>query len=230
MQDVTTVFFDAGGTLVHPHEDVGEVYARTGRTYGVDARPEQLMASFLQTFGEHKLDGRRQDKAWWRQVVDETFRPFGGGRDPRAMFEELYAHFCAPGSWRLFPDALQTILTLQARGYRTALISNWDDRLPELLTGLELEPLLDPIVISYRVGAEKPHARIFETALEEAGVQPSEALMVGDDYQADVDGARALGMGAVFVRRPGRSGGNGVLVIDDLIELLDHLPARSASP
>ena len=226
MHAITTVFFDAGGTLVRPREDVGEVYARAGRRYGIDVEPQRLVESFMRTFHAVKLDGRPQDKAWWQVVVDRTFGAFGGGRDPQALFEELYAHFMAPASWELFPRALETIHTLQSRGYRTALISNWDGRLPELLAGLRLVDLLDPIVISYRVGAEKPQRRIFETALAEAGVPPRAALMVGDDYEADVVGATALGMQAVLVRRPGQNHGNGGVEIDSLPELLDLLPSR----
>ncbi len=226
MQDVTTVFFDAGGTLVRPSDDVGEIYARAGHRYGVRAEPDQLMASFLEAFQAQKLDGRPQDKTWWREVVGRAFAPFGGGKDPSSLFEDLYGHFMHPGSWELFPAALGTIQALQARGYRTALISNWDDRLPELLHGLDLEPLLDPIVISYRVGAEKPAAHIFQTALDEAGVAPHEALMVGDDYEADVAGAHAMGMRAVLIRRPGRPEAEPEVAIDRLGELLDLLPGR----
>lgn len=228
MQDVTTVFFDAGGTLVRPCHDVGEVYARTGRRYGCDADPEQLTESFLRAFQAQKLDGRTQDKTWWQEVVADAFAPFGGGRDPASLFEELYSHFTSPDSWELFPTALDTIRTLQARGYRTALISNWDDRLPELLEGLDLTSLLDPIVISYRVGAEKPAQRIFQTALDEAGVAPHESLMVGDDYDADVLGAHAVGMKAVLIRRPGRTNGGAGLEVDRLDALLDLLPNRGA--
>ena len=224
MNGITTVFFDAGGTLVKPKEDVGQVYARTGRRYGLDVDSNELLASFLATFHEQKLDGLPQDKRWWQDVVGKTFGRFGGGSDPLALFEELYAHFTDPASWELFPCALDTILELKRRGYGTALISNWDDRLPELLAGLGLDALLDPIVISYRVGAEKPAPLIFETALEEARVPPSAGLMVGDDYDADVGGARAIGMSTVLVRRPGQRNGNGTVVIDRLDELLGLLP------
>ena len=228
MHEVTTVFFDAGGTLLKPREDVGEVYARSGRRHGIDAEPHDLMASFLRAFSRRKLDGRPQDKAWWRGVVEEAFAPFGGGDDPAGLFEDLYGHFTHPDAWELFPRAHEIIRTLKTRGYRTALISNWDERLPKLLEELDLASLLDPIVISCRVGAEKPHPRIFETALEEADVPPSTALMVGDDYEADVEGARAMGMKAVLVRRPGQTSGNGAVAIDRLEDLLDLLPDRRA--
>ena len=222
------LFFDAGGTLLEPRESVGVVYARAAARQGITVSPEQLLPAILAAFQEQKLDGRPQDRAWWREIVARTFAPLGTPRDPDALFEDLYTHFQAPDSWRLFPRAKETIETLQRRGYRTGLISNWDDRLPGLLRDVGLAPLLDPTVISYRVGAEKPAPKIFEVALEEAGVAPEEALMIGDDLEADVEGATRLGLEAIHVRRRGERA-NGVPVIDRLVDLLDLLPGAPAS-
>ena len=46
----------------------------------------------------------------------------------------------------------------------------------------------------------KPTAAYFESALAELGASPREAIMVGDDVEADIGGAKALGMRAVLVR------------------------------
>ena len=53
------------------------------------------------------------------------------------------------------------------------------------------------MVTSEEAGAEKPAARIFETALERAGARPEEAVMVGDDPETDIAGAAALGMRSI---------------------------------
>jgi putative hydrolase of the HAD superfamily len=226
MHGIRTVFFDAGGTLVLPREPVGVVYARAGRRHGVDADPRALMASFLETFRTRRRGDRPQDRAWWREVVDDTFRRFGAATDPTALFDELYEHFTDPASWRLVEGAIPTIETLRGRGYQTALLSNWDDRLPHLLEGLGLAPLLDPVVVSCRVGVEKPHPRIFEVALREAGVPAAAALLVGDDREADVEGARAAGMHAVHLLHDGHPAADGP-TIRHLAELLDLLPGRA---
>lgn len=217
------IYFDAGGTLLEPWPPVGEVYAGAARRYGIEVEPDAVVAAFRATFMGKKLDGRPQDRAWWRDVVDRTFEAFGQASDPDGLFDDLYDHFTHPSSWRLFDGAREVVATLRARGYRTGLLSNWDDRLPELLEGLGLLSQLAPRVISYRVGVEKPHRRIFETALQEAGVAPEEALMVGDDWEADVIGARTLGMPAVYVERHGHSAPDGPS-IGCLERLLDLLP------
>ena len=227
MERIRIVFFDAGGTLLEPWPPVGEVYAGTARRYGLEVGAEEVVTSFRAAFMSKKLDGRPQDRAWWREVVDHTFEPYGEATDPDGLFEDLYDHFTHPSSWRLFDDAVEVVRTLQARGYRTGLLSNWDDRLTELLEGLGLATALSPHVISYRVGVEKPHPHIFETALTEAGVAPEEALMVGDDWEADIVGSRALGMQAVYVERHGHAAPDGPS-IEHLEGLLDLLPARSS--
>ena len=60
----------------------------------------------------------------------------------------------------------------------------------------------DSMIASCDVGQMKPHPRPFTTALAELGVAADEAVMVGDDPRADIGGALALGMGAVWIRRP----------------------------
>jgi putative hydrolase of the HAD superfamily len=72
-----------------------------------------------------------------------------------------------------------------------------------LCTRLGLDPYLDFCVTSAEAGAEKPHPLIFHTALKRARVAPEEAVHVGDQYQSDVQGARAVGIVPVLVDREG---------------------------
>jgi putative hydrolase of the HAD superfamily len=211
VRPVDIIFLDAGGTLLRPEPGVGRVYSEAGGRHGVTADSHALEAAFLRAFRDKKRDSIPQDREWWRSVVAETFRGFGEPHDPAALFDDLYGHFARPDAWRLFPTAKETLRELRARGYRTGLISNWDDRLPDLLEGLGLLDGLDPVVVSYRVGAEKPAPRIYETALREAGVDADRALMVGDDREADFDGARACGMRAILLDRNARADGDGTL-------------------
>jgi putative hydrolase of the HAD superfamily len=74
----------------------------------------------------------------------------------------------------------------------------------------------------------KPHRSIFSEALQRLGVQPSEALMVGDSVRDDVEGALGAGMHAVLVHRSGSPhpraaelGARGVPIIRSLRELVD---------
>ncbi len=118
-----------------------------------------------------------------------------------------------------FADARPALLKARGRGRRVVVVSNWDVSLHERLEQLELAPLLDGIVTSAGAGARKPSAAIFQRALALAGVQPGDAIHVGDSVEDDVAGARAAGIEAILLRRDGNAGPAGVPTISTLAAL-----------
>jgi FMN phosphatase YigB (HAD superfamily) len=110
------------------------------------------------------------------------------------------------------PGTVEPLLAdLHARGYRLAILSNWPlaatvDRYADAAGWASH---LAAIVVSQRVGTIKPHPTIFraaETALGLGEVDRSSILHVGDDWAADVVGAKQAGWRAAWLRfRPGDS-------------------------
>jgi putative hydrolase of the HAD superfamily len=102
---------------------------------------------------------------------------------------------------RVEPAVLAALDRLRAAGVRTALVSDagWDD--VECWERSPLRARLDAEVFSYEIGVRKPDRRIYERALAGIGVDPSDALFVGDGGSDEHRGARALGMRAVLVTR-----------------------------
>jgi putative hydrolase of the HAD superfamily len=209
----SAVFFDAANTLLYPEPPVGELYARTARKYGINVSAADVQAQFrrssqamqvkavgdLVRYGIGEADGRR----WWRTLVAETFRPLGMPQPFDVFFDELYQLFAEPDVWRVYPEVFEVLQALNARGLIMGVLSNWDIRLGALLDGLRLIPYFDHVILSATIGWEKPHRRIFEAAIERAGVPAREVLHVGDSYQQDVVGAQQAGMYAVWLRRHG---------------------------
>lgn len=106
---------------------------------------------------------------------------------------------------RLLPGAVEALRTLAAMSLRLGIISNRMHGGTLLLDDLGyygISHLFSGMVASCDAGQMKPHPAIFHLALGELGVAPEEAVMVGDDLRADVAGALAVGMRAVWVRRP----------------------------
>jgi putative hydrolase of the HAD superfamily len=153
--------------------------------------------------------------------VKLTLEGVGIPGDHEGLFEELHDFYAKREAWCLYPDAIETLRAIRERGYRTGLISNWDERLPELLDSMGLTEEFDPIVVSCLVGYEKPDRRIFEHALELTGVPAERCLMVGDDPVADVEGATAVGMDVVRIDHGADAPDNGV--ITKLPQLLRRL-------
>lgn len=68
-----------------------------------------------------------------------------------------------------------------------------------------LDRYVDVLVVSEEAGVSKPEPRIFEIALERAGASAGEAVMLGDSWANDVEGARAAGIRAVWFNRGGEA-------------------------
>ena len=108
-----------------------------------------------------------------------------------------------PKDLDLFDDVVPALELLKRRGIVLGVISNLRRDMGELCKQLRLKPYLDFCVTSWEAGAEKPHTPIFLAALQRARVSANEAVHVGDQYQADVEGARAVGIRPVLLDREG---------------------------
>jgi putative hydrolase of the HAD superfamily len=112
-------------------------------------------------------------------------------------FEEEYLEIC-PTKTNLFPNAHETLGYLQDR-YTLHLISNgFKEACEKKLEHSKLAPYFDTIVISEIVGINKPDRRIFEHALKNGNAIKEEAVMIGDNLDADVRGAQNAGLEAIF--------------------------------
>ncbi len=152
---------------------------------------------------EHDEHSQSRDHyvAWLRSRWVELLTDSGV---PRAEHDDFLAAIDARRSeWemRLYPEALEVLHGLRARGLRVVLCSNWDWDLGDHVTKLGLAGLFDEVVCSAWLGARKPHPRVFHAALDAAGVDADAAVFVGDNVVADIEGAVAAGIRAVHVWR-----------------------------
>lgn len=116
-------------------------------------------------------------------------------------------------------DALGLLLAARAAGVRAVVASNWDAGLPDVLADVGLLELLDGVVTSAVAGAPKPSEEVFRAALAVAGAAPHQAVHVGDDPEADVVGAQAIGIEPILLCRSGQRAPDGVLSVDSLARL-----------
>jgi putative hydrolase of the HAD superfamily len=120
--------------------------------------------------------------------------------------------------FRPYPEVPEVLAAWRERGLRLVVVSNWDVSLHEVLERTGLAPLVDGALDSASFGAAKPDPSIFAAGLELAGVPADEALHVGDDLEADVAGARGVGIEPVLIDRKG-AGAPGVRAVRSLDEL-----------
>ena len=226
------VLLDAAGTLITPCEPVSETYAALARRYGVALDVDKLAQAFALVFRDMpelafkwtSLDElHEQERAWWRllvqRVIDRT-GTFSGDFDQ--YFTALYAHYAQGHAWRCFPEVMDVLASLRDKGYRLAVVSNFDSRLPGILRAVGIDTFMDAIIYSSRAGSAKPDPAIFMQALDALGVAPQQALHVGDSVEADVGGAVAAGLAALLIRR----GQEPVAGSEEVIQSLDGLTDR----
>jgi HAD superfamily hydrolase (TIGR01509 family) len=112
--------------------------------------------------------------------------------------EALYDRVIDTSSWTPYPDTAEVLKGLHRGGIKTAVVSNIAFDVRPAFDAIGASDDVDEFVLSFEVGAIKPDAAIFETALARLGVEAAHAVMVGDSDEAD-GGARALGCGFILV-------------------------------
>lgn len=124
------------------------------------------------------------------------------------------------------PEANRAVLQEARRRTRVGIVSNFDDTAAayRILHQTGLLDLVETIVVSHAVGWRKPHPLPLAVALDELGVQPADALYVGDSYRADVGVASAVGTDVAWIDLDG-AGPAGDRVPEIVIAALPELPS-----
>jgi putative hydrolase of the HAD superfamily len=116
--------------------------------------------------------------------------------------------------------ALPVLAELRDRGLALGLISNCSSEVGELWHGSPFGGAFDAVVLSADVGFCKPEARIYRLALERLGVEPGEAVFVGDGHSDELAGAEAIGMRAIQIGSYHPWEGERIESIPGLLELV----------
>ena len=149
----------------------------------------------------------------WRTTVGDHFRERNGTefRAARDAYDRAVAAVVGDSvAWeprfraildetlRPNPHAVETIHALAETDRHLGVVSDVDtEEGRRILAGFGVLDVFDAVTTSEAVGRTKPDPRMFETALDAAGVPAERALMIGDRYEHDVAGAKQTGIGTV---------------------------------
>ena len=109
--------------------------------------------------------------------------------------EKLFDYFNKNGQhWVLKKGVKELFLNLKQNNYLISLVSNFDERLNQILKNLEIDDLLDSKFISQEIGLEKPDIEFFKLPLKKHSINPSNTFFIGDSYFLDFIPSQKLGI------------------------------------
>ena len=204
-----TIWWDFDGTLIHRPAMFAEAASRLVRNVGPGAEcPDAALLRAMDAgMPWHRPDGAHPElttaKQWWDAVFRrcvEVFLDLGlpQAATPAAL-DALRRDILTPERYRVFDDVEPALIQLRDAGWRQVIVSNHVPELPELVDALGLTTYFDAIVSSGIIGYEKPHPRMFETALTHT-LAGAPIWMIGDNLTADCLGAARFGARGILVR------------------------------
>ena len=203
---IKAVFFDLDGTLRHSVPAGGDVFTDYIRTLGLRINEEDRIRAMRWEHLYWASSADLRDDLMAHSADTEKFwieysrrRLIALGISPalaREYAAKVSTHMGAeykPES--IVPDEVRNALAqLKQEGYRMAVLSNRDRPFPETLETHAIGEFFEFSLAGGEVNSYKPEPGLFEHALQRAGLSAQQAVYVGDNYFADVVGARRAGL------------------------------------
>ena len=221
MKKYETYIFDLYGTLVDIHTDeddekVWEKLALFYGYYGAAYKPAELSSAFRKLIDEHEAKMKEESEKNQcekaddyeafpeiavEQVFLELFDKKGIKADmPLAVHTGQFFRALTTEYIRLYDGAEELLLKLKKVGGRLYLLSNAQRIFTEYeLHMLGIDRYFDDVFISSSYGVKKPDIRFFRALLEKHRVDTSKAIMIGNDINSDIKGAKQVGLSTFYI-------------------------------
>lgn len=210
-QEIRAVVFDLDGTLRHNQPGSTDFFIDHAVRLGVQATPDRRRLAvrwshyYWAQSGELLADIKTYestDAAFWHNYARRQLEALGCSADrSRILADPLFEtmqNVYQPEDW-VADDVRPTLAWLQEAGLRLAVLSNRREPCQAYLETLELAEFFDLALVAGEVNVWKPDPGIFTAALARLGTAAGETLYLGDNYYADVLGARGAGLPAVLI-------------------------------
>lgn len=189
---VRGVLFDFSGTLFRLEMSgswlPGQDTERAGRLLTALTAPTGP-ATHLPVRLSDEWQRRDLDPEIHRRVYIESLRRSGLTAE---LAEQGYDRMLDPASWQPYPDVRAALERLREHGLPVAVVSNIAWHVRPVFERAGVADLVTEYVLSYREGSMKPDEKLFRIACDRIGVEPADALMIGDSVEAD-GGAATIG-------------------------------------
>ncbi len=204
MKKYEHLFFDLDHTLWdferNSAETIHEVYDRLNLAEFIPF-PEKVYASF-QKINRHLWDEYHLNLISKEELRTRRFEMVleqHGVDDPvlAETFSELYLSIC-PQKTHLIPHALEILEYLKDRYHLHVLSNGFEETTQQKLNATALRNYFKTVCTPSHSGYKKPEPEMFLFAMKQANASISNSLMIGDDLQADILGAKKCGIPQVY--------------------------------
>ncbi|KJA29019.1 hypothetical protein HYPSUDRAFT_155242 [Hypholoma sublateritium FD-334 SS-4] len=233
---IRLVTFDALHTIITPRLPIYAQYSQVFAPYLGVLPQESIKHSFkiaLKSVQKEHPSYNKGAEVWWSDVIRRTALGAGGNEQALDLYlsnivQQLMVRFNSKEGYKAFADAIPTIHKLHSSfRIRTAVVSNGDSRIRNVLKDLRFPSTLQPVVLSEKEGVEKPAREIFMKTLElvnqdedciQNPIHPRQCLHIGDELLCDYHGAMKSGWNALLLRRPGPDGEHEHKEVDEALD------------
>jgi len=224
---ITDLFFDLDHTLWDFETNSQHTFASILAPYAFPFTIEKFMEAytpinhaFWKLYRENKISTLELRLS----RLEKTFETLGAPQTPAvlqslsdAYIDQLSTHT------HLFEGTIELLDYLKTN-YRLHIITNGFEQVQQKkMDNSGIAHYFDVVLTAERAGVKKPHSAIFEKALEEAGVEAKNSLMIGDSYEADIAGAVALGMQAIHFNSHHEATHKACPMVESLAEIREYL-------
>jgi HAD superfamily hydrolase (TIGR01549 family) len=207
---IKAIFFDLDGTLRHNVPSGAEVFTDYVKTLGLDVGEEARLRALRweHLYWANSVDLRDdllahsgETEKFWIEYSRRRLTALGASPEWAAEFapniSKHMGEFYRPKS--IIPEDVRRVLpALKQAGYVLAVISNRDKPFQELLDEHGIGEFFHFSLAGGEVNTFKPDPGVFEHALRRVNLSPQDAIYIGDNYYADVVGARRAGLRPVL--------------------------------
>jgi putative hydrolase of the HAD superfamily len=195
------IFFDLDHTLYDFDESTRITFRELYDKYKLERNGVKPFDRFLELYKKNNValwERYRNGEIRKKYLNVERFHVslLHFGINDRAFAGRFAAEYLrlSPQNEALFPAVID-VLSYLFEKYSLHIITNGFDEVQRVkLKSNAIEKYFSTVTTSEEAGAKKPNAKIFHFALNKAGANVTESIMIGDDYNVDIEGARSVGM------------------------------------
>ena len=227
INNISHIFFDLDHTLWDFDKNSALTFEKIFKLNNIEVNLEEFLDIYVplnfqywKLFREDKID-----KAFLRYGrLNDTFKQLNIKVKTSIIYKlsDDYITFLSTFN-HLFEGTIEILEYLESK-YKLHIITNGFKEVQQgKLNNANIEKYFDTVTNSEMVGVKKPNPKIFNHALNKAGANKENSIMIGDNYEADILGALNFGIDAICFNYHNERLEKDINYVDDLLQLKKYL-------